>query len=904
MRDAFKRILDWFVPGTTDLEEDDIDFAQPRSNEESPPFQRLASFLPYTAFDAERRLFVIEADEPGKPEGWGFVLELSPQIGATKEMADFLVNLFAAASPAGTGFQIQIYGSPDLEALYESFLASTVPPEKSPYPQQASLLRDLARRRVEFYRRAATTELFSNVNYRVRSFRCNLSVVVPTTDLSTEASKREVESLRQRLINTLNQYHLFAHEWGPEDLINYVAQLLNPHRTLTGDHPWLEYDESKELRHQIIAQDTRAVESQTEIVFTGANKDPIAIRALSVRSYPSRFGLHNMAQLLGSATSSAIAYPCPFVITLGVAIPPFDAAKNTTVVKAARAQQTADSPLARYMPFVQDINQDWQIAQRAFDEGKGTCTLYHQILLLAAPDDLVRAEEAARAVWRSERFDLAVDMKMQKQALLASLPMLYGPLLQSDLKTAQRVSTKTLFNATNMMPVVAEWTGTPPVAGSATSIPVLTLFGRRGQAQAIDLFANPSGNYNGVVVGTSGSGKSFLLNELTMRTLATGGRTWIIDVGRSYEKLANLLGGQFISFGEGASISLNPFSMVTNFEEDLEILKPLVAQMISPSRPLSDYEQAQVEVHLRSVWYDHGAAATITDLAKSLTNNCTMGGPNPQAEDAEWREKVRSMSFEDRQKYCDPRIRDLGVQLFPFTEDGTYGRYFTGPANIDFKSNFIVLELEELKAKKDLQAVVMLLLMYRITQAMFIAERSQRKLVIVDEAWELMRSGQSGDFIEAGYRRARKYGGAFITSSQSIADYFKSATSVAALTNADWLFLLRQKPESIEALAGTKEFQLDDRSKAMLRSVTTVSGVYSEIFIRGGDLPPTVSRLLVDPFSALVASSRAQDFEAVRAYVKQGMPVERAVAAVLEDRASAKPGGQQADSAASQVDLH
>jgi conjugal transfer ATP-binding protein TraC len=301
-------------------------------------------------------------------------------------------------------------------------------------------------------------------------------------------------------------------------------------------------------------------------------------------------------------------------------------------------------------------------------------------------------------------------------------------------------------------------------------------------------------------------------------------------------------------------------------------------------------------MHLRSIWYDYNQDATITHLAHSLKNNCSMGGPNPQADDAEWREKVRNMPYEEKQKFCDPRIRDLGVQLFPFTEDGAYGKYFKGRANIDFRSNFIVLELEELKSKKDLQAVVMLMLMYRITQDMYVSERSQPKVVIIDEAWDLMGSGNSGEFIEAGYRRARKYGGGFFTGTQSVADYYKSETAKAAFENADWMFLLRQKPESIEMLANSGKFIMDDYTKTLLRSVTTQTGAFSEVFVRGGDLPPSVGRLFADPFSILTASSRADDFEAVRHYTAQGMSTERAIEAVLEQRAAKRSSSQRATS--------
>jgi conjugal transfer ATP-binding protein TraC len=569
---------------------------------------------------------------------------------------------------------------------------------------------------------------------------------------------------------------------------------------------------------------------------------------------------------------------------MGVTLPDYDAEKSKVMLKAARAQQSAESQLAKLMPHLQDVNADWKIVQRAFDEGKGTCKMYHQLLLWCAREDLQRSEQAAKAVWRGERFEITTDRKMQKQGLFAALPMMFGPLMQRDLRAAARVSTKTLFNATNMMPIIGEWTGTPPIQGQRNSKPVLTLFGRKGQSMAVDIFANPSGNYNGIVVGTSGSGKSFFLNELTFRMLATGGRVWIIDVGRSYEKLASMLGGQFIEFSDTSNISLNPFSLIEDIDRDMEMLKPLMAQMISPSRPLSDYELAQLEMHLRSVWYDHGRTGTISQLANSLKNNCSMGGPNPQQDDPDWKDKVLQMPYEERQKFCDPRIRDLGVQLFPFTEDGSYGKFFSGPANINFTSNFIVLELEELKAKKDLQAVVMLLLMYRITQDMYVSDRKTPKLVIIDEAWDLMSSGSSGSFIEAGYRRARKYGGSFFTATQSVADYFKSETAKAAFENADWMFLLRQKAESVEMLANSGKFIMNDYTKSMLRSVTTQSGAYSEIFVRGGDLPPAIGRLFPDPFSLMSASSRADDFEAVRSYTNQGMSTADAIEAVLLDR--------------------
>ena len=195
-----------------------------------------------------------------------------------------------------------------------------------------------------------------------------------------------------------------------------------------------------------------------------------------------------------------------------------------------------------------------------------------------------------------------------------------------------------------------------------------------------------------------------------------------------------------------------------------------------------------------------------------------------------------------------------------------------------------MLELEALTAVKDLQAVVLLTLMYQIMRVMYRGDRKQPILCIIDEAWALLHGGQAGRFIEEGYRRARRYRGMFMTGTQSVGDYFKSDSARAAFENADWMFLLRQKPESIEELAKSGKLLVDDYTKSLLRSVTTRQGQYSEVFVRCGDQPASVGRLFMDPFSQLTFSSKAEDFAAVRDYVNKGFGMADAVHAVLRDR--------------------
>lgn len=369
------------------------------------------------------------------------------------------------------------------------------------------------------------------------------------------------------------------------------------------------------------------------------------------------------------------------------------------------------------------------------------------------------------------------------------------------------------------------------------------------------------GNYNFAVAALSGSGKSVFVNELAFRYLGAGAKVWIVDVGRSYRNLCDLIDGEFIEFSDERknTICLNPFSMIVDINNDMEMLLPLLAQMASPREPLDNYSYSALAAATKRVWDTKGKRATITDVYDLLKTGRL-------SDDAEHERDLAR----------------LATSLEPYTRYGVYASYFEGEANIQFHKNFVVLELEELKSKKDLQAVVMQLMMYRITQEMYF-DRSRRKLVIIDEAWDLMGSGSSASFIEAGYRRARKYGGAFGTITQSVEDYYKNEATKAAIQNADWLFLLRQKPESIERLGKEGKLHVDEWMKRQLSSVTTEHGHYSEIFVHG-PVGSGVGRLILDPFSMMLYSTRAEDFQAIKALKEQGASLVDAIDTLLAQR--------------------
>ena len=822
---------------------------------------RLSGILPYLAWQEDTRLFALDQGGFGEREehAIGFCIETLPQTGANDEMEKVLASLFVSCPP-GTGIQVSLYGSPHILPMLKNqanlLPASAIDSDDEGIQRRHSnIFRLLARRRIDHYLKGTGESIFGHQTYLLRDFRSVISVTLPL-DPELPADVDEALRIRESIHATLKSAHLPGHDWGPDELLNFVGDFFDHSRLFSGGSVApINWNADQPLRKQISNLEIASRVGDGDIRFRKAGGAESVLQLFSVRQYPRYFRLSGMNYLIGDPYQLSLAMPCPFIITMGAVALDYESARTRAQMKAARATQSAGSYLAHFQPDLQERKRDWDMVLKAFDSGRTVVGMYHQVCLVSRVEDASRCEHSVRAVWRARGFDLTKDFYLQHQALTATMPMTLTPALQNDLRQFGRINTKTADNAVMTSPLIAEWKG--------TQTPVMTLFGRRGQIIGFDLFDNTGGNFNFAVAALSGSGKSVFVNEMTYRYLGAGAKVWIIDVGRSYKNLCELLDGEFIEFSDERqnTICLNPFSMIIDINADMEMVLPLLAQMASPREPLDNYSYTALGSAIKRVWDAKGRSATITDIYELLqTGRLSSEG-----------EYERDLSR-------------LATALEPYTRHGVYASYFEGDANIQFDKDFVVLELEELKSKKDLQSVVMQLIMYRITQEMY-RDRSRRKLVIIDESWDLMGSWSSGSFIEAGYRRARKYGGAFGTITQSVDDYYKNEATKAAINNADWLFLLRQKAENIERLGKEGKLSLDEWLKRQLGSVSTEHGNFSEIYIHS-PMGSGLGRLLLDPFSMLVYSTRAEDYEAIKRLREQGLSVADAIEQLVTQRAS------------------
>lgn len=834
-----------------------LDWLGLRTADDTPP-EQFASWLPYGGYVASNRVFV------NRNGCLGFVLDVLPQCGADERMVEVLVSLYNTC-PAGTGIQFHLFGAPSVRSLLCDYANLRVE-DADQYEMSAeygrparnrNLFRKLARQRVRHLINGAHRSLTPAHHFTLRDFKLMVSVTIPG-DGGDKARVQTLCALRDSIAVTLASASFPNRPSDADGLINWCAQFTNPDRMARAEQSVLHYDMGREIRDQIVDIDTIQDERPDAIWFSKlADTQPLEARFLSIKSFPKEFALWQMGGLIGDLMQPPLQYSAPFLLTMGVHILDHAEARGAITANHFRANQNADSKLAAIMPDVEQKRQDWKAAADAIDAGGRMVSMYHQLALFTSPANAASAVEAARALWRARGFELNADVFKQRQALLASLPMTLSPAFHGDLRKMRRVTRKTTANAIHLAPLIAEWRG--------TRTPTLVLAGRRGQVTTLDLYDNDLGNFNAAIVGAPGSGKSVLLNELAWSYRSVGAKVWMMDLGRSFEKLCRKANGTYIEFRQGIDINLNPFSTINDIREDMDMLVPAISKMCSMQSRLDEVQYKAISAVLLRLWTEYGRDVTMTAM----------------------RDAFKSGSIPDLGVKDDQRVRDLAIMLNPYSKDGQYARFFEGRNNVDFSNDFIVIENEELKRRPDLHAVVNILLMYQITAEMYLT-RNRKKLLIMDELKQQLGEIGSDDpvkaaVVEEAARRARKYGGALVTATQGADDYYGSAQMEAAFNCSDWVFLLRQKPESIELLDRKGRLLMDAAKKRLLNSLRTESGAYAEMYV-SSPVGEGVARLVLDPATHLLFSNKIEDNKPIDALRAKGYSIDEAISQVLAER--------------------
>ncbi|HUS25872.1 MAG TPA: DUF87 domain-containing protein [Nevskiaceae bacterium] len=324
-------------------------------------------------------------------------------------------------------------------------------------------------------------------------------------------------------------------------------------------------------------------------------------------------------------------------------------------------------------------------------------------------------------------------------------------------------------------------------------------------------------NGNSVVFAKSGAGKSFAVKLEALRSMMMGTEIFIIDPENEYERMCDAVAGAYVRLSLNSPTRINPFDLprvVDNEEADNALRSNLITlhglfrlmmggaqaqvQGLSAAPALSPVEEADLDAALIETYAKAGITndplthtgvpPTIADLYDTLLH---MGGTGPQ----------------------------LAQRLRKYTS-GTFAGIFSQQSNININNPLVVFNIRDLE--DELRPVAMYIVLNYIWNKTKTDRR--RRLLIIDEAWQLMKYEDSANFMFSLAKRARKYNLGITTITQDVEDFMGSRMGRAIVANASMQFLLKQSPSAVDVLSDV--FKLTSEEKKRLSQFPVGQGLF------------------------------------------------------------------------------
>ena len=309
-------------------------------------------------------------------------------------------------------------------------------------------------------------------------------------------------------------------------------------------------------------------------------------------------------------------------------------------------------------------------------------------------------------------------------------------------------------------------------------------------------------NHNSVVLARSGAGKSYLAKLEALRSLYDGVEVFVVDPEDEYRRLAHAVGGAYLHLG-APGVRLNPFDLAPGpdpLTRRALFVHTLVAVLLG-EKPDPAATAA----------LDRGVLAAYASVGISADPR-THARPAPTLADL-----TKALETDG-----DPAATTLSARLAPYVT-GSYRQLFCGPTTTRPEGHLVVISLRDLP--DELKAAGTLLTLDAVWRRVADPANRKRRLVVVDEAWLLMRDPEGAKFLFKAAKSARKHWAGLTVVTQDAADLLGSDLGQAVVANAATQILLRQAPQAIEAVGDA--FGLSDGERAFLVSARRGEGLLS-----------------------------------------------------------------------------
>ena len=323
-------------------------------------------------------------------------------------------------------------------------------------------------------------------------------------------------------------------------------------------------------------------------------------------------------------------------------------------------------------------------------------------------------------------------------------------------------------------------------------------------------------NANMVVFAKSGAGKSFAVKLEALRSMMVGSEILIIDPENEYQKLCDAVGGSYIRLSLNSDVRINPFDLpkVVDSEDANDALRAnlvtlhglfrlmLGGSQVGPGGTLVPALTASEEADLDQALIDTYARAGIT--SDPLTHQST---------------PPTILNLYDTLLHMGGSGPVLAQRLKKYTT-GTFAGIFSQQSNIDINNQMVVFNIRDLEDQ--LRPVAMYIVLSHIWN--IIRANQKRRILIVDEAWQLMDHEDSANFLFSLAKRARKYYLGLTTVTQDVEDFMASKMGRAIVANSSMQLLLKQNPSAVDVLSDV--FKLTEQEKKLLANFPVGNGLF------------------------------------------------------------------------------
>jgi len=310
-------------------------------------------------------------------------------------------------------------------------------------------------------------------------------------------------------------------------------------------------------------------------------------------------------------------------------------------------------------------------------------------------------------------------------------------------------------------------------------------------------------NYNSITFAKSGSGKSYLTKLEIIRTLMFDTDVIVIDPEKEYEFLAEATGGKSFAISLNSNSHINPFDLPMPKEDESpsDVLRSNIINLVGLFRimlgGLTPEEDAIVD-----------RAISETYALKDITPDSDFANIEPPLL-SDFELVLTGMKGAE----------SIVQKLSKYTR-GTWAGFLNRPTNININYKFVVFSIRDME--DELKPVAMYLITHYIWNA--IRRVTKKRLLVIDEAWWMMKSEDTASFLFSLAKRGRKYYLGLATITQDVEDFLKSPYGLPIVTNSSIQILLKQSPTVVDNLQ--KVFNLTDEEKYLLLESDVGEGIF------------------------------------------------------------------------------